>query len=155
MAYLDNYLNKSSFVRILLGNGDGTFREGPHTPPVRFPISIATADFNGDGKPLLVVATARSAKSTDFDCMSVLVGNGNGTFQNPAQFHVHGAGVSQLTVADFNGDGKPDVATVNGNSQNVSVLLNTTPFREAVAQSATVASVLHRFFAHSAFEAVE
>jgi len=128
LAYLDNYLNKSSFIRILLGNGDGTFREGAHTPAVRYPISIAEADFNGDGKTDLVVANPCGAKSTDFDCISVLVGNGNGTFQNPAQFHVHGAGVSQLTVADFNGDGKPDVATVNGNSQNVSVLLNTTPF---------------------------
>jgi hypothetical protein len=35
--------------------------------------------------------------------------------------------VLQLAVADLNGDGKPDVATVNVNSENVSVLLNTTP----------------------------
>jgi hypothetical protein len=56
------------------------------------------------------------------------LGNGDGTFQPPAKFPVHGQTSLQLTVADFNGDGKPDVATVNVNTQNVSVLLNTTQF---------------------------
>lgn len=127
LAYLDNYSNKRSFIRVLLGNGDGTFREGAHTPSVPDAISLATADFNGDGIPDLVVANPCRAKDSSFNCISVLLGDGNGRFRGPATFRTGGQGVLQLAVADLNGDGKPDVATVNVNSENVSVLLNTTP----------------------------
>jgi FG-GAP-like repeat/FG-GAP repeat len=122
--------NKNGFVRILLGNGDGTFHEGAHTRAgLPNPLSITSADFNGDGIPDLVMAnSACHAKNGDFNCISILLGNGDGTFERPANFRAGGETALQLTVADFNGDGKPDVATVNVNSQNVSVLLNTTPF---------------------------
>ena len=59
----------------MLGNGDGTFK-----PPVSYataadPWMVIVADFNGDGK--LDLATANAASET----ISVLLGNGNGTFQ--------------------------------------------------------------------------
>jgi hypothetical protein len=75
------------------------------------------ADFNGDGK--LDLATARGG-------VSVLLGNGDGTFQKPVDFDVHGA-PGDLIVADFNHDGKPDIATISAPS-TAAVLLNTTPF---------------------------
>jgi hypothetical protein len=93
--------------------------EGPHTPPVPDPNSVATADFSGDGIPDLVVANPCRANDGSFNCISVLLGNGNGTFQGSATFQTGGVGVWQFAVADFNGDGKPDVATVNVNSENV------------------------------------
>jgi FG-GAP-like repeat len=91
--------------------------------------AVAVGDFNGDGKPDLAVAN-------DFDNdVSVLLGNGDGTFQ----VHVdYGAGYFPLSVAvgDFNGDGKPDLAVANATSNNVSVLLgNNCPISADVAQS--------------------
>jgi len=137
LAYADGDSNSASFVRILLGNGDGTFSEGTRAAAGTNPISVATADFNGDGIPDLVVANSPCYKACDYpSSISVLLGNGDGTFQPPVKFPVRGQTSSQLTVADFNGDGKPDVATVNGNSQNVSVLLNTTRFTPRKAKPA-------------------
>jgi hypothetical protein len=118
--------NQSSYVQVLLGNGDGTFRKGVRALAGPDPDSIAAADFNGDGKLDLVVSNAPGGRAPQ--TISVLLGKGDGTFQAPASFPVHGSTPFQLTVADFNGDGKPDVATVNENSNSVSVLLNTTQF---------------------------
>ena len=79
---------------------------------------MAVGDFNGDGKPDLVVTNLNSAD------VSVFLGNGNGTFQNAVGY---GAGRDPRSVAvgDFNGDGKPDLVVANSGSGNVSVLLNT------------------------------
>ena len=86
----------------------------------RFPYSVAVGDFNGDGKPDLAVANYRSNN------VSVLLGNGDGSFQAAQDF---GAGSHPYSVAvgDFNGDGKPDLAVANSGSNNVSVLINNTP----------------------------
>jgi hypothetical protein len=57
--------------------------------------------------------------------VNILLGNGDGTFQAPLDF---GAGTYPISVivADFNGDGKPDLAVANFYSNNVSVLINNT-----------------------------
>src|SRR5215831_12571491 len=83
-----------------------------------FPVSVAVGDFNGDGKPDLAVANPLFPNGT----VSVLLGNGDGSFQAAQAF---GAGSQPLSVAvgDFNGDGKPDLAVANQVSNNVSVLL--------------------------------
>lgn len=113
-------------VRILLGNGDGTFRNGARIHMEQFNASVVTADFNGDGIPDLVVPGIHCPIDGHYpNCISVLLGKGDGTFWPPASFR-EGTGAGQITVADFNGDGKPDVAGVNG--ATVSILLNTTPF---------------------------
>ena len=54
--------------------------------------------------------------------MSVLLGNGNGTFQAAQNFTTDGY-PRQVVVADFNGDGKLDLATANQDGYDVSVLL--------------------------------
>jgi hypothetical protein len=115
-----------SGVLILLGNGDGTFREGLRYGAGPGAGSIAVADFNGDGKIDLAVGDTNN--TTDVGYVSILLGNGDGTFQSPTLFRLHGDGTGNMAVADFNGDGKPDIAILDIISSTVSILLNKTPF---------------------------
>ena len=86
--------------------------------------SVAVGDFNGDGALDLVVANRFSNN------VSVLLGNGDGTFRTAVNY---AAGSSPLSVAvgDFNGDGVLDLVVANGGLSpdpgNVSVLINNTP----------------------------
>jgi hypothetical protein len=97
-------------LHVWLGNGDGTFGD-----PVIFPIGngeegLRVADFNGDGKDDLVTLTTSAA--------IVRLSNGDRTFQPPVSYGVVGAsGIvnqnafsSAFAVADFNGDGRTDLA---------------------------------------------
>jgi hypothetical protein len=106
-------------VSVLLGNGDGTFEAARSFPAGRQGISVAVEDFNGDGKLDLAVVNDTLAPT-----VSVLLGNGDGTFQAPLAFPLHTVFASGLVVADFNGDGIPDLA-VGGltGSTVISVLL--------------------------------
>jgi len=56
--------------------------------------------------------------------VSVLLGNGGGTFQTHADFGT-GKFPDSVAVADMNGDGAPDFVVANGGSDTVSVLLAT------------------------------
>src|SRR5580692_10267691 len=69
------------------------------------PEAIAVADFNGDGKADLAVASNEGEGA-------ILLGNGNGTFRQVAGSSVAGTAIA---AGDFNGDGKPDLAVVVGN----------------------------------------
>src|SRR2546426_980193 len=82
----------------------------------RSPDSVAVGDFNGDGKLDLAVANRGS------NDVSVLLGNGDGTFQAALTFAA-GSGPSSVAVGDFNGDGKLDLAVASRGSSLVSVLL--------------------------------
>jgi hypothetical protein len=108
----------SNTISVLLGNGDGTF--GPRTGfGTGFgPVSLAIGDLNGDGKPDLAVTNGGGS----FNTVSVLLGNGNGTFGLKTDFGT-GAGPRGVAIGDLNGDGKPDLAVANLSSNTVSVLL--------------------------------
>src|SRR5579871_3950171 len=80
------------------------------------PFAVAVADVNGDGKPDLISANHNS------NTVSVLLGNGNGTFQ-PALNFTTDARPLAIAVADVNRDGKPDLITANFIGNTVSVLL--------------------------------
>ena len=90
-------------------------------PPVTFPVgvnprAVTVADFNNDGKPdLAVVNVGPLSTSTSQSSLSVLLGNGNGSFQPAITTNVQnsglGNGIAQsVVVGDFNGDHLPDVA---------------------------------------------
>jgi hypothetical protein len=84
------------------------------------PSWVAVGDVNGDGKPDIVVANSGVQRSGD--SVSVLLGNGSGTF-GAAQCYTVGGSPTAVAVCDFNRDGKLDIVTANSNS-TVSVLLN-------------------------------
>ncbi len=108
---------------VLLGNGDGTFQPALQYTAGTQPLSIATGDFNGDGKLDLALSDAASG------AIFILLGNGDGTFQSANQFPTTpGAQTVSIVVADFNGDGKLDVAVADqsgcgGSCSTIEVLL--------------------------------
>jgi hypothetical protein len=102
-------------IRVLLGNGDGSFQTIANPDTGVYLSSVAVADVNGDGKPDLVL-TNSSLSGT----VGVLLGNGDGSFQD-RQSVLAGVYASSLVVADVNGDGRPDL--VLSDDQSVSVLL--------------------------------
>jgi hypothetical protein len=114
---------------ILLGNGDGTFRQGSRiiANAVSAPLNLAAADFNRDGFPDI----ARAMGDGTTGLMEIANGNGDGTFQSPIRYLVpsnqSSIGGIFITASDFNADGKPDVALlVGGASTALYVLINST-----------------------------
>jgi hypothetical protein len=124
---VSNY--KTANVSVLLGNGDGTFREAENYAAGLGPHSLAVGDFNGDGIPDLTVANTSSTPgnetpATYLSIVGVLLGNGDGTFQAPVN-HSVGIGPISVAVGEFNNDGRTDLAVANSSSGDVSVLLAT------------------------------
>jgi uncharacterized protein (TIGR03437 family) len=92
-------------ISVLLGKGDGTFQAAVNYSASQYPVFVTAADVNGDRKLDLVVA-ARGASGQDQ--LAVLLGNGNGTFQTAVAMNTEFSPTS-IVVADFSGDGKPDL----------------------------------------------
>lgn len=124
-GHLDILVGDSFFgspgVSVLMNNGDQTF-----AAPVYYPVplqevvgEVALADFDFDGD-LDAFATIRGS----FDQMTkikVWRNNGNGTFAAPIEFST-GQGPAGIVIADFTGDGKPDVVTANYGGSSISLL---------------------------------
>jgi len=115
-------------VGILLGNGDGTFQPPVYYDTAPVPTWLIAQDLDGDGNIDLAESIDGSgSRGSEFPPeASVLKGNGDGTFQT-ARFYPVGNrdNLQYIAAADFNNDGKPDLALVGFLTQQVTTLLNT------------------------------
>jgi hypothetical protein len=107
---VSNYLGNT--VSILLGNGDGTFQPHMDFGTNNYPAAIAVGDFNGDHKLDLATPSQPTVQSGVVD---VLLGNGDGTFQARRDFTT-APNPYGIAVADFNNDGKIDLAVTSSSS---------------------------------------
>jgi hypothetical protein len=111
---------QGNFV-VLLGNGDGTFKkDASYFAGQDNATDGTTMDLNHDGK-LDLVAPNRNFKGGPSG-VSVLLGNGDGTFKARVQYPVD-PNPWHVALDDFNGDGNVDIATVILNTDKVGVLL--------------------------------
>jgi len=112
----------SETLSVFLGDGAGNFRSSPGSPfPAgHLPNDIAVADMNSDGNPDLVIANHQSPY------VRILLGDGHGGFRlapgSPVDVHSN-PHPHAVVAADFNGDGKPDVATDSWAANQIELLL--------------------------------
>ena len=124
----------NSSINVRLGNGDGTFGSalpnslGAGTQPY----AVAAGDVNGD--KIVDLVTANNASGN----ISLRLGVGDGTFTTPAtdKFSA-GAGPYDIALGDIDGDGKLDAVVANDGSNNVSLLVNTSPTFKASVNTPT------------------
>ncbi len=109
----------NSETLLLLSNGDLTFQMS--TVPGAFGLStVIGADFNVDGATDIV--GARSALQDDSGKLVAFAGDNSGGFKLSAVSALDEASPRSLTLADFNGDGDPDIAVTYFFANSIHVL---------------------------------
>lgn len=122
--------SNAALLRSFTGLGDGTFRPSVDSASGQFTgiNAITSADFNGDGRPDLLLGLQYAAQ--------IVFGNGDGTLQtNPARANFlptsrTGQQITSMTAydavasADINGDGIPDAVVTDDSTHLLNVLLN-------------------------------
>jgi len=106
--------NGSSYIGVLLGNGDGTLQPSLTYPLTYFPSSVAVGDFNNDGN--LDVAIADTLQG-----VTVLLGNGDSGFHQEVTYNTTGLSGGPMVVSDLNVDGRLDLAVQSAPPAGVDV----------------------------------
>ncbi len=119
-------------LSVLLGNGDFTFQDAVTYANGSNPTALILGDFNQDGRPDIAMANINNGRASS-GLVSILLGNPDGTFQNPVNYSSVGANPRALTAGDLNADGITDLAVFN-NSSDTAILMGTGngTFRPAV-----------------------
>jgi hypothetical protein len=128
-------LTGSTYPGLIVGSSDaaatvftntaGALSESAQATLAAGSTQIAVADFNLDGNLDFVSSDGGSATSTTTNSVTVVQGTGSGNIGTTTSFNT-GAEPADVVVADFNNDGKPDIATANAKGGTVSILLNNT-----------------------------
>ena len=106
-------LPTGSAIAVYLGKGNGSFQSPVNYTAGIDPSFIVAVDVNGDHTPDLIVGTLDPDYNTNYQSdVAVLLGNANGTFK-AASYIATGEAPNSIAVADFNGDGKPDLAVAH------------------------------------------
>jgi hypothetical protein len=118
--------SNSNSVSVRLGDGLGGFSGSTNFAVGLNPTFVAIGDFNGDGKADLVTTNINNISYSDntkgISSVSVLLGDGRGSFSSSTEFAVETRPIS-VAIGDFNGDGKADLATTSFDSSTVLILL--------------------------------
>ncbi|HEY0160005.1 MAG TPA: FG-GAP-like repeat-containing protein [Thermoanaerobaculia bacterium] len=106
----------SDRIRVLLGTANGGFGFPSEVQAgLKLIFDLESGDFNGDGFTDLVTSTGWPATGTATPAVLVLLGNGDGTFDAPLVHSMRQVPL-HFSIADFNHDGKLDVATAKSSS---------------------------------------
>ena len=113
-------------VSVFLCNGDGTLRRAHDFPVGKAPATVVIADLNGDGKLDIVTTNGGLAEGQGeailgSNDISVLLGRGDGTFAKRVNYPA-GPIPMGLVIADVNGDGSPDLLTVDRHQSQLALL---------------------------------
>lgn len=105
--------NNAGLVYVFKNDGTGKFFGAPAPPLLQgsCPNTVSIGDINTDGKPDII--TTRGTPTGGDRTLSVATGNGDTTFQPPSSL-TYGSSPTNTAVGDFNGDGRLDVAAVDG-----------------------------------------
>jgi FG-GAP-like repeat/CobQ/CobB/MinD/ParA nucleotide binding domain len=110
-------------ISILLGNGDSTFQVPRLFAAGSFPYALVIEDFNRDGFLDVAVSNAGDVNGNG-SSISVLLGNGDGTFRAPQNYPFPpGVRPTQIGVGDFDSDGIPDLVVGNWRDNKIRILM--------------------------------
>ena len=114
VATLDYDEHYVSTISVSLGNADGTFQPARTTASVPDVQSVAVGDFNTDGMLDLATGSYDYYNTTGND-VSILLGNGDGTFETPVSLNLQPVGLVSWFVAtgDLNADGMADLVVTS------------------------------------------
>ncbi|HEX4001189.1 MAG TPA: FG-GAP-like repeat-containing protein [Candidatus Acidoferrales bacterium] len=115
----------SNTISVLLGNGDGTFRQRTDYPTGSKPVCVAFGDFNGDGASDIAIANQSGNSVSIYYNQETSSGVPLGTFiAGSTRDFSAGNGPTSIAVADYNLDGIADLAISDITDNAVTVLLN-------------------------------
>jgi Bacterial Ig-like domain (group 3)/FG-GAP-like repeat len=117
-------IGNSDATVVVLTNKNGRFSLASRAFTVAGVGTVAASDLNVNGAVDFVTANAGASGGNSSNSITVVPGNGSGKISKPISFAA-GASPSDVAIADFNNDGRPDVATANSGGGTVSILINT------------------------------
>ena len=127
----------STIYLYALANGALTALPNPLVLPDAYAVNLVAADLNQDGKTDLIVGEY-SATGNTVPGIRTAFGNGDGSFQTPSALVALPGIPSAYNIADFNGDGYPDIAVTLANARPAILLNNGAGGFEAPTQPAGI-----------------